>query len=133
MIVSAYTVVDFDRDGDLDFVTNSINGPLWLLKNNTQKNNSIIFSIQDDVGNRDGIGTLFTIHYGPESKLHQMRELKSGGGYLSFDEPLAHFGLGTSSTVDRVEIRWSTGETTRLDGPFDAGHRYTLKRSRAAP
>ena len=32
MIVSAYTIVDFDRDGDLDFVTNSINGPLWLLK-----------------------------------------------------------------------------------------------------
>ena len=34
MIVSTYTILDFDRDGDLDFVTNSINGPLWLLRNN---------------------------------------------------------------------------------------------------
>ena len=45
MIVSAYTVVDFDRDGDLDFITNSINGPLWLLRNNTQENESIVLSL----------------------------------------------------------------------------------------
>ena len=131
MIVSAYTVVDFDRDGDLDFITNSINGPLWLLRNNTQDNESIVFVIQDLVGNRDGIGSLLTIHYGPEGTLHQMREIKSGGGYLSFDEPQAHFGLGKSTAVTRVEIRWSTGERTTLEGPFDSGHRYTIKRRRS--
>ena len=129
MIVSAYTVVDFDRDGDLDFVTNSINGPLWLLRNNTQENESIVFAVQDEIGNRDGIGSQLTIHYGPDGKLHQIREIKSGGGYLSFDEPLAHFGLGKSLAVDRVEVRWSTGEQTTLQGPFDSGHRYTIKRS----
>jgi hypothetical protein len=129
MIVSAYTVVDFDRDGDLDFITNSINGPLWLLRNNTQENKSIVFAVQDEIGNRDGIGSQLTIHYGPDGKLHQMREIKSGGGYLSFDEPLTHFGLGKSLAVDRVEVRWSTGEQTTLQGPFDAGHRYTIRRS----
>ena len=131
MIVSAYTVVDFDRDGDLDFVTNSINGPLWLLRNNTQENESIVFAIQDEIGNWDGIGTLLTVYYGPEGTLHQMREIKSGGGYLSFDEPQAHFGLGDSTAVNRVEIRWSTGERTTVEGPFDAGHRYTIKRRKS--
>ena len=128
MIVSAYTVVDFDRDGDLDFVSNSINGPLWLLRNNSSDGNSIIFQLKDEVGNRDGIGTKFTIHYGPEGSRHQLRELKTSGGYLSFDEPIAHFGLGEYDSVARLEIRWSTGGASVIQGPFEAGHLYTLER-----
>ena len=129
MIVSAYTVVDFDRDGDLDFITNSINGPLWLLRNNSQSGHSIAFELRDEVGNRDGIGTKFTIHYGPDGERHQLRELKASGGYLSFDEPVAHFGLGDHETVQRLEVSWSTGGTTEIAGPFKAGHLYTLQRS----
>ncbi len=128
MIVSAYTVVDFDRDGDLDFVTNSINGPLWLLRNNTQSGNSIAFQLRDEIGNRDGIGTKFTIHYGADAERHQIRELKASGGYLSFDEPVAYFGLGEYDSVDRLEVSWSTGGSTVMPGPFEAGQLYTLRR-----
>jgi hypothetical protein len=128
MIVSAYTVVDFDKDGDLDFVTNSINGPLWLLRNNAAVGNSIVFQLHDEIGNRDGIGTKFTIHYGNDSLRHQMRELKASGGYLSFDEPSAHFGLGKYDQVDRLEVNWSTGGSTIIPGPLKAGHIYALKR-----
>jgi hypothetical protein len=131
MIVSAYTVVDFDRDGDLDFISNSINGPLWLLRNNSSSGNSIAFQLKDEVGNRDGIGTTFTIHYGPDGERHQMRELKASGGYLSFDEPIAHFGLGEYDSVDRLEIRWSTGGETTIPGPFEEGHLYSLERSKS--
>jgi len=131
MIVSAYTVVDYDRDGDLDFVTNSINGPLWLLRNNSVEGNSIAFQLKDEVGNRDGIGTTFTIHYGPDGSRHQMRELKASGGYLSFDEPVAHFGLGEYDTVERLEIRWSTGGKTVIPGPLEEGHLYSLERVRS--
>ena len=130
MIVSAYTVVDFDRDGDLDFVTNSINGPLWLLRNNSQSGHSIAFQLRDEIGNRDGIGTKFTIHYGPDAERHQVRELKASGGYLSFDEPVAHFGLGDYDSVQKLEVSWSTGGTTEIPGPFKAGHLYTLQRTR---
>ena len=129
MIVSAYTIVDFDRDGDLDFVTNSINGPLWLLKNNAGTGNSIRFEIKDELGNRDGIGTKFIIRYGENNERQQIRELKSGGGYLSFDEPVAHFGLGGHESVAEVEVRWSNGGITKLPGPFKAGHRYAISRA----
>ena len=128
MIVSAYTVVDFDRDGDLDFVTNSINGPLWLLRNNSQSGNSIVFQLHDEVGNRDGIGTKFFVHYGTNGQRHQMRELKASGGYLSFDEPSAHFGLGEYKQIERLEIHWSTGGATEIPGPFEAGHIYSVQR-----
>lgn len=128
MIVSAYTTLDFDRDGDLDFISNSINGPLWLLRNNAPDSNSIAFEMKDHVGNRDGIGTKFIIHYGPKSERHQLRELKASGGYLSFDEPIVHFGLGEYDTVDRLEIYWSTGGETVIQGPFEEGHLYSLQR-----
>jgi len=129
MIVSAYTVIDFDRDGDLDFVTNSVNGPLWLLRNNARSGNSIAFQLHDEVGNRDGIGTKFTIHYGTDGERHQLRELKASGGYLSFDEPLVHFGLDEYDRVERLEISWSTGGVTVVPGPLEAGHIYSLRRS----
>lgn len=129
MIVSAYTIADFDRDGDLDFITNSINGPLWLLRNNAKSGHSISFQLHDQVGNRDGIGTKFIIHYGENDERHQVRELKASGGYLSFDAPVAHFGLGKYDVVARLEVHWSTGGTTVFPGPFSAGHLYTLQRS----
>jgi hypothetical protein len=128
MIVSAYTILDFDRDGDLDFVTNSINGPLWLLQNNTVDTHSIGFAIQDSVGNYDGIGTKLIIYYGEDSERQQIRELKSGGGYLSFDEPVIHFGLGPYSSINKAEVHWSTGGVTTLTGPMKAGRRYTIAR-----
>jgi len=131
MIVSAFTTVDFDRDGDLDFVSNSVNGPLWLLRNNAPDSNSIAFQLTDHIGNRDGIGTKFTIHYGPGGNRHQMRELKASGGYLSFDEPIAHFGLGEYGSVDRLEVYWSTGGKAVIQGPFEEGHLYTLVRQKA--
>ena len=128
MIVSAYTILDFDRDGDLDFVTNSINGPLWLLRNNNQDGNSISFQVRDLVGNRDGIGTKFVIHYGDDEDKAQIRELKASGGYLSFDEPVAHFGLGEHEQVDKLIIKWSTGGATEIPGPFAGGHLYSITR-----
>jgi len=133
MIVSAYTTLDFDRDGDLDFITNSINGPLWLLRNNNQDGNSILLELRDEIGNRDGIGTKFFIHYGPDDKHKQMRELKASGGYLSFDEPIAHFGLGEFESVSRLEVEWSTGGRTVIPGPFKAGHLYTIRRQEQQP
>ena len=57
-----------------------------------------------------------------------MREIKAGGGYLSFDEPIAHFGLGQFKQVDHLMIRWSTGGVTEIAGPFKAGHHYHLER-----
>ncbi|MEM7431234.1 MAG: CRTAC1 family protein [Pseudomonadota bacterium] len=131
MIVSAYTVFDYDRDGDLDFVTNSINGPLWLVRNNQQEGNGVLFKLDDDLGNRDCIGCRITVTYGDNQARRQLREIKAGGGYLSFDEPVAHFGLGSHERIANVEILWSTGERSTHEGPFAAGHLYSLRRTKA--
>ena len=127
MAVSSYTYLDIDNDGDLDIVTTSINGPLWLYKNNSDKN-SIILNLQDHKGNRFGIGSKLVIHYGPDNKYHQIRELKAGGGFISFDAPSLHFGLGKHDQVNKIEIYWSTGETQVINQTFKAGRSYLLER-----
>jgi uncharacterized membrane protein YraQ (UPF0718 family) len=123
---SAYTYVDFDNDGDLDIVTVPMHGPIWVYENNSSGTNALAIELRDHVGNRFGIGSKVVIHYGDGRR--QMREIQSGGGFTSFDAPIAHFGLGEFDAVDEVEIRWSTGKTDRIQGPFEHGAIYRFTR-----
>ena len=127
MAMSAYTYLDMDNDGDLDIVSTTINGPLWVYRNNSNKN-AILFKLHDQKGNRFGIGSKLIIHYGPDNQYHQIRELKAGGGYISFDAPVLHFGLGEYDRVNKIEIDWSTGEHQVIEQPFLAGRQYQLER-----
>ena len=56
--------------------------------------------------NRDGIGARIRVVAGG---LHQVEEVRSGSSYLSQNALRVHFGLGTRTRVDRVEIRWPSG------------------------
>ena len=126
---SSYTYVDYDNDADLDIVVVSNDGPIWVYTNNTQNSPGIIFELDDSKGNRAGIGGRIIIHYGPDGSKHQIREIKASGGFLSYDAPRAHFGLGEHDVVSRVEVIWSTGETTELSGDFRGGHKYLIGRT----
>lgn len=126
MAVCSYAYLDFDNDGDLDIVMNSVAGPLWLYRNNEVNNRSVILRFDDHLGNRFGIGNKVIIRYGKEQ---QLKELKSGGGFMSFDDPSLHFGLGGYQAIDSMEVIWSTGEKTTHQGPFAAGKTYTLTRA----
>ena len=127
-VTSAYTYIDIDNDGDLDIVTAGLNGPINVYINNETKNNSITFEFRDKKGNFFGIGNKVYIYYGEDNRRHQVREIKSGGGFLSFDSPIAHFGLGQYDVVNRVEIIWSTGEKTVIDKEFLANRKYVVMR-----
>ena len=56
--------------------------------------------------NRDGIGARIRVVAGD---LYQVEEVRSGSSYLSQNALRVHFGLGTRTRVDRVEIRWPSG------------------------
>lgn len=125
---SSYTYLDIDNDGDLDIITNTLYGPFKVYINNEAKRNSVTFLLRDNRGNRFCVGCKIVIHYGPGGGRRQVREIKAGGGFHSYDAPVAHFGLGLYETIHRVDIRWSTGETTSIKHPFLANREYRIQR-----
>jgi hypothetical protein len=54
----------------------------------------------------------------------QRRSIDGGSGYLCQMEPVAHFGLGATRSVEAVNVRWPGGATVTLEAPaVDTVHR----------
>ena len=100
---------DFDRDGDLDLLMTTNNGPAFLFRNDQLGGNrSIRFRLVGTRANRDAIGATVRIYHDGSS---QTRMVKSGSSYLSQSELPVTFGLGKRVRVDRVVIDWPSGHT----------------------
>ena len=100
---------DFDRDGDLDLLMTTNNGPAVLFRNDqTAGNRSLRLRLVGTKSNRDAIGASVRIFHGGTS---QMRMVKSGSSYLSQSELPVTFGVGRRDRVDRVVVAWPSGRT----------------------
>jgi len=101
---------DFDNDGDIDIVVNTVNNYPQLLRCDSKlANNWIKVRTIGTKSNRSGIGARLTCvtQVPGESKPHrQIDEVRSGGGYFSQNDLRVHFGLGKAEKVDLIEIRW---------------------------
>jgi len=109
---------DFDNDGDIDMVVNTVNGLPQLLRcNSSSGNNWIKLKLIGVKSNRSGIGARVscTTTVPGESKPHrQIDEVRSGGSYFSQSDLRVHFGLGKATKVDALEIRWPSGQVDTL-------------------
>ena len=109
---------DFDNDGDIDVVINTVNDYPQLLRcDSNLGNNWIKVRTIGTKSNRSGIGARITCvtQVAGESKPHrQIDEVRSGGGYFSQSDLRVHFGLGKADKVDSLEIRWPSGQTDTL-------------------
>jgi enediyne biosynthesis protein E4 len=102
-------VGDFDRDGDVDLLITTNNGPAYLFRNDQSNGNrSLRFRLAGTKSNRDAIGATVRIFHGGSS---QSRLVKSGSSYLSQSELPVTFGVGRRDRVDRVVITWPSGAT----------------------
>jgi hypothetical protein len=100
---------DFDRDGDLDILMTTNNGPAYLYRNDQLAGNrSIRFHLVGKQSNRDAIGATVRIYY--EGTM-QSRLVKSGSSYLSQSELPVTFGVGKRDEIERVVIQWPGGRT----------------------
>ena len=112
---------DFDRDGDLDILMTTNNGPAYLYRNDQLAGNkSIRFRLVGTQSNRDAIGALVRIFHAGTS---QSRMVRSGSSYLSQSELPLTFGLGTRDKVERVVVQWPNGRTEEYKN-LDAGKTY---------
>jgi len=104
---------DFDRDGDLDLLLTTNNGPVYLFRNDQIRdsqgaNRSIRFQLIGTQSNRDAIGALVRLESGG---ITQTRMVKSGSSYLSQSELPLTFGLGKRDQAERIVIQWPNGRT----------------------
>jgi len=100
-------VGDFDRDGDLDLLLTTNNGPAYLYRNDvTNGNQSIRFELLGTKSNRDAIGAVVRVLVNGQQ---QTRMVRSGSSYLSQSELPVTFGVGRAETVERVVVDWPSG------------------------
>jgi hypothetical protein len=112
---------DFDRDGDLDLLITTNNGPAYLYRNDQLAGNrSIRFQLVGTKSNRDAIGATVRIFTGG---MEQSRVVKGGSSYLSQSELPVTFGVEKRDRIDRVVIDWPSGLTEEFKN-LAAGRAY---------
>ncbi|PYX65646.1 MAG: CRTAC1 family protein [Acidobacteria bacterium] len=112
---------DFDRDGDLDILMTTNNGPAFLFRNDQSSGNkSIRFRLVGTKSNHDAIGAAVRIFHGGGA---QLRLVKSGSSYLSQSELPVTFGLGRQDGIERAVINWPSGRVEEFKS-LAAGRTY---------
>lgn len=117
----SFAIGDLNNDGFLDvkagygggYVNPDYNNPdiLWL--NNGNDNNYIAFNLEGTESHIDAIGSRVEI-YGDWGV--QIREVRSGESYGINNSFQIHFGIGQSTAVDSVVVKWPAGGVETFEG-----------------
>ncbi|WP_162273941.1 FG-GAP-like repeat-containing protein [Mariniblastus fucicola] len=116
---------DFDADGDLDLIVNNLYEQATVYRNRTaelNESNAITVDFRSQKNNLLGYGTKVEIWHGD---VHQTKTLTPVRGYLSSDQPLIHFGIGTASSIDRMLVTWPDGKRQEYK-QLDSGQHYRV-------
>jgi len=105
-------LADLWNRGVLDAVVANQHGPLLIYRNTvTPDNDWIEFSLEGAKSNRSAIGAQLTLFWDGKK---QVQYVSGGNGFASENDRRLHFGLGRSPRIERVVIRWPSGESQTL-------------------
>ncbi|HKD49385.1 MAG TPA: CRTAC1 family protein [Candidatus Acidoferrum sp.] len=103
---------DIDNDGRVDAVVATNDGPMHILHNETPtQNHWLLLKLVGHKSNRDAIGAEIKL---VTAKGPQFATVSTAGSYLSSSDKRVHFGLGSESSAQSIEIRWPGGLTQTL-------------------
>jgi hypothetical protein len=98
---------DLNNDGKIDVVVSVLNGPAEIWKNRSGAHNHwIILNLVGVKSNRDGLGTKVKI---TTSLGVEYNEATTALSYNSSSDKRVHFGLGSASVLDSIELVWPSG------------------------
>lgn len=113
-VTRGVAVGDVDNDGAPDILTNNLGRPVRLLMNQpTNSNHWLGLELRGAGGNARAIGARVVLN-GPAGT--QVREVRSGGSYLSNSDFRLLFGLGPTATASdlTLTIRWPSGKSSTV-------------------
>jgi len=114
MVGRGAAYADIDQDGRLDVVLTQINGPPKLLKNETVTDHHWIgLTLQGLAPNIHAIGAKVEIVRENETLTRHVMPSRS---YLSQVALPVHFGLGSSTEMDQIQITWPNGQRETVSG-----------------
>jgi hypothetical protein len=104
------------NDGKIDVVINCLDNVPALMRNvNADKHHWIgLQLVGGPKSPRDAVGAVVYLTAGG---LRQRGDVMSGGSYESSNEQRLHFGIGDSTAVSKVEIRWPSGFVEQVSLP----------------
>ncbi len=117
------SVADLFNDGNMDVVINDLDGrPMVLRNRGIAGRHWVSFELAGTKSNRLGLNARIKIVAGG---MTQTDEIHSGGSYLSQNDLRVHFGLGSATKIDSVEIRWPSGAVDKM-GHLEADRFYSV-------
>jgi len=104
---------DYDRDGDLDLLITTNDGPAYLFRNDGgNRNHWLSLKAVGTKSNRSGIGAVIRIE---SASGKQWSMVRSGSSYCSQSDLAITFGLGRDTAVTALEIDWPSGVKQKLN------------------
>jgi PKD repeat protein len=101
---------DYDLDGDLDLFVGNLNADNLLLRNELNNNHNWLgVKLVGTRSNTSAIGARVVV---TTASFVQYRELGSNHGFWSQPNLDLHFGLGTDSSINEIEVLWPSGLTS---------------------
>ena len=114
-------IADFNGDGKLDLVINNNNAAPTLYLNEVKSSgNSVVIKLEGIAQatgtslatNRDAIGAQIRLTIAGKT---MMRQVEAGSGFAAEGMLPVHFGVGSASRIEAVEISWPSGLVQKFD------------------
>ena len=111
----AVAVADLFNRGAQDVIVANLNQPAILYRAEPDaRNNWVAFVLEPTRSNRSAIGVEVVVHAGGPDGITQRRVVDGGMGFASQNDRRPHFGVGRAEWIERVTIRWPSGERQML-------------------
>ena len=114
---------DLFNDGHIDVVVNNMDGTPSLFRNVSVTSNhwvafNLIGALSSQPGKpgspRDAVGATVWV---TANGFRQRADVIAGGSFASSPDQRPHFGLGTATAIEKLEVRWPSGRTETFPVP----------------
>ena len=132
---------DLFNDGHVDVVVNNMDTTPSLFRNVVSNGNhwiafKLVGAPAPQTGKpgspRDAVGATI---YLTANGFRQRADVMAGGSYASSPDQRPHFGLGSATTVEKLEVHWPSGRTETIAAPQAVDRFYLITEGKgiAAP